>query len=53
MLASCSEAFGLQEFYQQTQDQLQVRRDTLQSSSQLQQPVTDGNITIMAVKFER
>lgn len=48
-----SEAYGLQEFYQRTQEQLQVRRDALQSSSQPDQPVTDGGVTSMAVKFER
>lgn len=49
----CSEAYGLQEFYRQTQDQLQTRRDVLQSSSQPDRPVTDGDVTTMAVKFER
>lgn len=49
----CSEAYGLQEFYQHTQDQQQARRDALQSCSQPDQPVTDGDVTSMAVKFER
>lgn len=48
-----SEAYGLQEFYQQIQKQLQTRRDTLQSSSQPDRPVMDGEVTTMAVKFER
>ncbi|KAM6937850.1 tRNA-dihydrouridine(20) synthase [NAD(P)+]-like [Xenentodon cancila] len=51
--AEISEAYGLQEFYQQTQEQLQARRDALQSSSQPDRPVMDGNVTTMAVKFER
>lgn len=49
----CSEAYGLQEFYQHTQEQLQARRDALQSGSQPDQPVTEGDVTSMAVKFER
>lgn len=53
MFLCCSEAYGLQELYQQTQDQLQVRRDTLQSGSPSDQPVMDGDVTTMAVKFER
>eukprot|EP00064_Thunnus_orientalis_P011581 superscaffoldBa00001684_g11612 len=48
-----SEAYGLQEFYQQTQEQLQARRDALQSNSQPDRPVMDGDVTTMAVKFER
>ncbi|XP_026168168.1 tRNA-dihydrouridine(20) synthase [NAD(P)+]-like [Mastacembelus armatus] len=48
-----SEAFGLQDFYLQTQEQLQVRRDSLYSSSQPDQPVMDGDVTMMAIKFER
>nr|XP_019966338.1 PREDICTED: tRNA-dihydrouridine(20) synthase [NAD(P)+]-like [Paralichthys olivaceus] len=51
--AEISEAYGLQEFYQQTQEQLRTRRDTLQSSSQPDRPVMDGDVTTMAVKFER
>lgn len=49
----CSEAYRLQDFYQQTQDQLQARREALQSSSQPDRPVVDGDVTVMAVKFER
>uniref|UniRef100_A0A3Q1JPW2 DRBM domain-containing protein n=1 Tax=Anabas testudineus TaxID=64144 RepID=A0A3Q1JPW2_ANATE len=51
--AEISNAYGLQQFYQQTQEQLQARRDALQSSSQPERPVTDGDVTAMAVKFER
>ncbi|XP_037834262.1 tRNA-dihydrouridine(20) synthase [NAD(P)+]-like [Kryptolebias marmoratus] len=51
--ADISEAFGLQEFYQQTQDQLQARRDTVQKDSQPNRPVMDGDVITMAVKFER
>ncbi|XP_041853295.1 tRNA-dihydrouridine(20) synthase [NAD(P)+]-like isoform X2 [Melanotaenia boesemani] len=51
--AEISEAYGLQEFYQQTQEQLQARRDALQSSSQLDTPVMDGDVTTMPIKFER
>ncbi|KAF0040800.1 hypothetical protein F2P81_006698 [Scophthalmus maximus] len=48
-----SEAYGLQEFYQQTQEQLRARRDALQSSSPPDRPVVDGDVTTMTVKFER
>ncbi|CAJ1055866.1 tRNA-dihydrouridine(20) synthase -like [Xiphias gladius] [Xyrichtys novacula] len=51
--AEISEAYGLQEFYQQIQDQLQTRRDALQSSSLPDRPVMEGDVTTMAVKFER
>uniref|UniRef100_A0A665T2I4 DRBM domain-containing protein n=1 Tax=Echeneis naucrates TaxID=173247 RepID=A0A665T2I4_ECHNA len=51
--AEISEAYGLQEFYRQTQNQLQARRDALQSGSQPVRPVVDGDVTTMAVKFER
>ncbi|XP_067349930.1 tRNA-dihydrouridine(20) synthase [NAD(P)+]-like isoform X2 [Channa argus] len=51
--AEISGAYGLQEFYQQSREQLQARRDALQSSSQPDRPVTDGDVTTMAVKFER
>lgn len=49
----CSQAYGLQQFYQQTQDQLRARRDMLPSSSPSDRPVLDGDVTTMAVKFER
>lgn len=51
--ADISEAYGLQQLYQQTQERLQARRDALQSSSQPERPVMDGDVTTMAVKFER
>ncbi len=49
----CSEAYDLQDLYQETQERLQTRRDALQSSSQPDRPVMDGDVTTMAVKFER
>ncbi|XP_031698655.1 tRNA-dihydrouridine(20) synthase [NAD(P)+]-like [Anarrhichthys ocellatus] len=51
--AELSEALGLQEFYQQTQDQLQAKRDALQTSSRPETLVMDGDVTTMAVRFER
>ncbi|KAK9517360.1 hypothetical protein VZT92_025238 [Zoarces viviparus] len=51
--AELSEALGLQEFYQQTQDQLQAKRDALQTSSQPETLVMDGDVATMAVRFER
>ncbi|XP_062276449.1 tRNA-dihydrouridine(20) synthase [NAD(P)+]-like [Scomber scombrus] len=51
--AEISEAYGMKEFYQQNQDRLQTKRDSLQSSSQPDRPVMDGDVTTMAVKFER
>uniref|UniRef100_A0A8C7XR07 Dihydrouridine synthase 2 n=1 Tax=Oryzias sinensis TaxID=183150 RepID=A0A8C7XR07_9TELE len=51
--AEISEALGLQEFYRQTEEQLQTRRDALQSSSLPSSPVVDGGVITMAVKFER
>lgn len=47
-LAEISEALGLQEFCRQTQEQLQARREV-----KPEQPVLDGDVTTMAVKFER
>lgn len=44
----CSKALGLQEFCRQTQEQLQARREV-----QPDRPVLDGDVTTMAVKFER
>ncbi|TKS73801.1 tRNA-dihydrouridine(20) synthase [NAD(P)+]-like [Collichthys lucidus] len=44
---------GKQELYQQTQERLQARRDVLESSSQPDRLVMDGDVTTMAVKFER
>ncbi|XP_041650800.1 tRNA-dihydrouridine(20) synthase [NAD(P)+]-like [Cheilinus undulatus] len=51
--AEISEAYGLQEYYKQIQEGLQSRRDALQSVSQPDRPVMDGDVTTMAVKFER
>ncbi|XP_031135712.1 tRNA-dihydrouridine(20) synthase [NAD(P)+]-like [Sander lucioperca] len=51
--AELSEAYGLQEFYRRTQEQLQARRDALQSGSQPDRLVMDGDVATMAVKFER
>lgn len=51
--AEISEALGLQEFYQNTQKELQVRRDALQTSCQPDKPVLEGDVITMAVKFER
>lgn len=49
----CSEAYGLQDFYKQTQEQLQIRRDALHSGSQPERLVMDGDVATMTVKFER
>lgn len=51
--ADISEAYGLQDFYQQTLEQLQARRGALQSGSQPDRPIMEGDVTTMAVKFER
>ncbi|XP_029289511.1 tRNA-dihydrouridine(20) synthase [NAD(P)+]-like isoform X2 [Cottoperca gobio] len=51
--AEISEAYGLQEFYQQTQDQLRAKRDVLQSFTQPDQLVMDGDVSTLAVKFQR
>ncbi|XP_059190887.1 tRNA-dihydrouridine(20) synthase [NAD(P)+]-like [Centropristis striata] len=51
--AELSEAYGLQEFYQQRQEELQAKRDALQSSSQPERLLMDGDVTTMAVRFER
>ncbi|CAN9499036.1 unnamed protein product [Ophioblennius macclurei] len=51
--AEISEAYGLQEFYQHTQDELQARRDASQSGSHPEKPVMDGDVTTMAIRFER
>lgn len=44
----CSKALGLQEFCRQTQEQLEARREV-----QPDRPILDGDVTTMAVKFER
>ncbi|XP_054888235.1 tRNA-dihydrouridine(20) synthase [NAD(P)+]-like [Poeciliopsis prolifica] len=46
--AEISEAYGLQTFYQEIQKDLQAK-----SSNQPNKPVMDGDVTTMAVKFER
>uniref|UniRef100_A0A3B3DXG4 Dihydrouridine synthase 2 n=1 Tax=Oryzias melastigma TaxID=30732 RepID=A0A3B3DXG4_ORYME len=51
--AEISEALGLQEFYRQTEEKLQTRREAVQSSSPPSSPVVDGDVVTMAVKFER
>ncbi|XP_073328977.1 tRNA-dihydrouridine(20) synthase [NAD(P)+]-like [Pagrus major] len=51
--AEICKAYGMQELFQQTQERLQARRDALQSSTEPDRPVMDGDLTIMAVKFER
>uniref|UniRef100_A0A8C5EGM6 DRBM domain-containing protein n=1 Tax=Gouania willdenowi TaxID=441366 RepID=A0A8C5EGM6_GOUWI len=51
--AEISEAFGLQEFYQQTHKELQARRERLQTSSGPERPFKDGDVTCMAVRFQR
>lgn len=49
----CSTAYGLQRFYQEVQEELQAKRDALQSDSQPDRPIMDGDVTTMAVRFER
>ncbi|XP_007543356.1 tRNA-dihydrouridine(20) synthase [NAD(P)+]-like isoform X2 [Poecilia formosa] len=51
--AEISEAYGLQTFYQEIQQDLQAKMAALQSSNQPNKPVIDGDVTTMAVKFER
>ncbi|XP_045894136.1 tRNA-dihydrouridine(20) synthase [NAD(P)+]-like isoform X1 [Micropterus dolomieu] len=51
--AEISEAYGLRELYRQTQERLQARRAALQSGCQPDPLVMDGDVTTMAVKFER
>lgn len=53
ILWNFSEAYGMQGFYQQTQEWIQVRRNAQQNSSQLDQPIMDGDVVTMAVRFER
>lgn len=53
ILWNFSEAYGMQSFYQQTQEWIQARRNAQQNSSQLNQPIMDGDVVTMAVKFER
>uniref|UniRef100_M4ACV2 Dihydrouridine synthase 2 n=1 Tax=Xiphophorus maculatus TaxID=8083 RepID=M4ACV2_XIPMA len=51
--AEISEAYGLQTFYQEIQQDLQAKMAALQSSNQPNKPIMDGDVTTMAVKFER
>lgn len=51
--AEISEALGLQEFFQRTQEELQARRDASQSGGEPERAVMDGDVTTMAVRFER
>lgn len=53
ILWNVSEAYGMQDFYQQTQEWIQARRKSQQNDSQLDQPIVDGDVVTMAVKFER
>ncbi|KAM9807846.1 tRNA-dihydrouridine(20) synthase [NAD(P)+]-like [Neosynchiropus ocellatus] len=48
-----SAAFKLQDFFTQTQQQHQERRDALQSGDNPERLVMDGDVTTMPVKFER
>lgn len=49
--AEISEIFGLKEYYDKTQAELQVRRDANHNHSD--HPVIEGDVTMMPVKFER
>ncbi|XP_054632596.1 tRNA-dihydrouridine(20) synthase [NAD(P)+]-like [Dunckerocampus dactyliophorus] len=51
--AELSEAYGLHDFYKQTQEQLQARRDAKQGDAHLECLIMDGDVTTMAIKFER
>uniref|UniRef100_A0A8C5EK39 DRBM domain-containing protein n=1 Tax=Gouania willdenowi TaxID=441366 RepID=A0A8C5EK39_GOUWI len=51
--AEISEAFGLQEFYQQTHKELQARRERLQTSSGPERPFKDGDVTLKVYKTQR
>ncbi|XP_043979977.1 tRNA-dihydrouridine(20) synthase [NAD(P)+]-like [Gambusia affinis] len=51
--AEISEAYGLEIFYQEIQQDLQAKMAALQSSNQPNKPIMDGDVTTMAVKFER
>ncbi|XP_053741600.1 tRNA-dihydrouridine(20) synthase [NAD(P)+]-like isoform X2 [Synchiropus splendidus] len=48
-----SAAFKLQDFFTQTQQHHQERRDALQSGDNPERLVMDGDVTTMPVKFER
>eukprot|EP00066_Takifugu_rubripes_P004156 XP_003967327.1 PREDICTED: tRNA-dihydrouridine(20) synthase [NAD(P)+]-like isoform X1 [Takifugu rubripes] len=51
--AEISEAYGILGFYQQTQEWIQSRRNAQQNISQLDEPIMEGDVITMAVKFER
>lgn len=53
ILWNFSEAYGMQSFYQQTQEWIHARMNSQQDASQLDQPIMDGDVLTMAVKFER
>ncbi|XP_057692253.1 tRNA-dihydrouridine(20) synthase [NAD(P)+]-like isoform X3 [Corythoichthys intestinalis] len=50
-----SAAYGLEEFFSETQAELQARRDTLRSHDRCEDDLItmDGDITTMALKFQR
>uniref|UniRef100_A0A674MY55 Dihydrouridine synthase 2 n=1 Tax=Takifugu rubripes TaxID=31033 RepID=A0A674MY55_TAKRU len=52
-LLRLSEAYGILGFYQQTQEWIQSRRNAQQNISQLDEPIMEGDVITMAVKFER
>ncbi|XP_058501294.1 tRNA-dihydrouridine(20) synthase [NAD(P)+]-like isoform X2 [Solea solea] len=51
--AEISAAYGLDTFCRHVQEQQQTRRAALQSGGQSERPVMDGDVTTVAVKFER
>uniref|UniRef100_UPI001CD8BA4E tRNA-dihydrouridine(20) synthase [NAD(P)+]-like isoform X2 n=1 Tax=Solea senegalensis TaxID=28829 RepID=UPI001CD8BA4E len=51
--AEISAAYGLHTFCRHVQEQQQTRRAALQSGGQSERPVMDGDVTTVAVKFER
>ncbi|XP_061780836.1 tRNA-dihydrouridine(20) synthase [NAD(P)+]-like [Nerophis lumbriciformis] len=51
--AELSEAYGLQDLYKQTQEQFQAIRDAKLGGAQPERLIMDGDVTTMAVKFER
>lgn len=53
ILWNFSEAYGMQDFYQQTQEWIQARSNAQQNASQFHQPIMEGDVVTMAVKFER
>lgn len=50
-----SEVFGMSDFYKKAQAELEARKKALDanSSSLPDQPVLDGDVITMAIKFER